>query len=258
MTWKNISNEEYHGEYRNYLSSSDLRAILRSPAHFRAPRAPATQAQEFGTLVHEAVLEPETWSACRRPSPRIDKRTKEGKALAEWQLGQERELGVKFVSEDLYEQVCKIAETVHTSLGSSGILTGGVAELSGFCELNDQPIRVRPDYMTDETIVDLKTTQDCRDFSRSAFNWGYDVQAALYCSAAKAIDGKERRFLWVVVEKEPPYGVQVYEASAEVLARGQSLYEKAIEVYKGCAALDYWPSYSTSIQTLNLPKWLKE
>ena len=61
-----------------------------------------------------------------------------------------------------------------------------------------------------------------------------------------------------MVEKEPPYGVQVYEASAEVLARGQSLYEKAIEVYKGCAALDYWPSYSTSIQTLNLPKWLKE
>lgn len=257
--WKqNLTNEEYHGDFRNYLSSSDLRRILRSPAHYRAPHPQTTAAQEVGTLVHEAVLEPSTWQICRRPAPKIDKRTKEGKATFEWQTAQEQQLGIKFVPEDLYNQVCAIAESVASLLGPTCLFTCGMAEVSGFTELNDQPIRIRPDYIRDEMIIDLKTTVDARDFQRSVFNYGYDIQAALYLDAAKAIDGLERKFVWVVVEKEAPYGVQVFEASDEVIQRGRSLYQKAIQIYQDCAALDVWPSYSTAIQTLELPKWLKE
>ncbi len=256
--WKqNLTNEEYHGDFRNYLSSSDLRRILRSPAHYRAPHPQTTAAQEVGTLVHEAVLEPSTWQIRRRPAPKIDKRTKEGKAIAEWQAAQEQQLGVSFVPEDLYNQVCAIAESVASSLGPTCLLTGGVAESSGFGEYNGQPVKIRPDYMTDDVIVDLKTTTDAREFERSVFTYGYDIQAAFYTQVAKVIDGKSRKFVWIVVEKDAPYGVQIYEPSEEVMERGLSLVKKGIETYKECAALDVWPGYSSKTQTIQLPRWIK-
>lgn len=257
--WKQITSEEYHSEYRTYLSSSDLRRILRSPAHYRAPSAPPTQAQEIGTLVHEKLLEPELWQKSRRPSLKIDRRTKEGKALADWQASQEAELGIKFVSEDLYNQVETLAHSVNASLGSTGLLTGGVAELSGFTELSGVNIRIRPDYLKDDVIVDLKTCQDARPeaFVRSIFQYGYDVQASLYCAAAASIDGKQRRFVWIAIEKEAPFGVCIYEATPEVLARGRRLYEQAIEIYKQCSEWDHWPAYSTQIQQVTIPKYLE-
>lgn len=257
--WKTITSEEYHGNYRTYLSSSDLRRILRSPAHYRAPNPPTTQAQEIGTLVHERILEPDLWEARRRPSARIDRRTKEGKALAEWQSSQEESLGLKFIPEDLYNTIEAIADSVHASVGSTGLLTGGVGELSGFCNINDVNIRVRPDYLKDDVIVDLKTCQDARPeaFVRSIFQYGYDVQAALYETAAWTIDGKQREFIWIAVEKEPPYGVCIYRASSDVIARGQVAYEKAIEIYKTCSALDVWPGYSTEIHSVKVPRYLE-
>lgn len=259
MSWKTISNEEYHSEYRIYLSSSDLRKLLRSPAHYRAPSAPSSPAQEFGTLAHECVLESELWKARCRPAPKIDRRTKEGKALAEWQQSQEAQHGIKYVPEDLYYQVEALAGSVQSSVGPTSFLTEGVAELSGFTEINGQPIRIRPDYLKDDVIVDLKTTHDARveAFSRSVFTFGYDVQAALYVDAAKAIDGKQRRFIWIVVEKEAPYGVCIYECSQEILARGRKLYNQAIDTYAQCAAFDVWPTYSTAVQTFNIPRYME-
>ena len=258
--WKQISNEEYHGKYRNYLSSSDLRKLLRSPAHYRAPSAPSTPAQEIGTLVHLAVLEPDTWKACYQPSPKIDRRTKEGKALAEWQASQEAERGIKYISEDLHREIEAIAFNVFSSVGSSGLLTGGVAELSGFTSLLDCNIRVRPDYLKDDVIIDLKTTYDARPepFLKSVLAYQYEVQAALYLDACEAIDGKKRDFIWIAVEKDAPYGVQIFKASQSMLARGRALYQQAIRTYLECSALDYWHGYTTAIQTLNLPKWAQE
>jgi len=85
----------------------------------------------------------------------------------------------------------------------------------------------------------------------------YQVQAALYVDVAEAIDGKNRDFYWVAVEKDAPYAVAVYKASDEMLERGRQQYIKAIDLYKECAALDLWPAYSQQVQTLELPGWLK-
>lgn len=257
--WKHIPAEEYHRDYSTWLSSTDLRKLLRSPAHYRAPSASPSQAQEIGTLVHECVLEPDMWKACRRSSPKIDRRTKEGKALAEWQAAQELEHGIKFVSEDLFEQCEAIARSVHSSVGSTRLLADGVAELSGFTTLLDTNIRIRPDYLKDDVIVDLKTCQDARPeaFIRSIFQYGYDVQCSLYLSAAEAIDGKKRDFMWIAVEKEAPYGVCVYQASQEVITRGRQLYEQAIRTYVDCSTWDIWPSYTKEIQTVRIPRYLE-
>ena len=257
--WKEIPADVYHAEYRSFVSSSDLRRILRSPAHWRAPQPMASKAQEFGTLAHEAVLEPDSWKARCRPSSKIDRRTTEGKTIAQWQASQTEKFGIQFIEEGLYNQIETLASNVHACLGDSGIFTGGMAELSGFTELLGCNVRIRPDYLKDDIIVDLKTSHDSRieSFQRSIFTYGYDLQAAFYLDCAAQIDGKQRRFLWVAVESEAPYGVCVYEPDEAVLERGRKLYRQAIKTYLECAEIDYWPAYPTTTQTIKLPRYLE-
>jgi len=259
MTWQEITNSEYHSEYKSFLSSSDLRRILRSPAHWRSPQPAASKAQEFGTLAHEAILEPDLFAARCRPSSRIDRRTTEGKTIAQWQASQTEIFGIKFIEEAVFNQIEALAANVHSCLGSSGLLTEGLAERSGFTEMCGVNVRIRPDYLKDNIIVDVKTSYDSRieSFQRSIFQYNYELQAAFYLDCAELIDGKKRKFLWVVVESEAPYGVCVYEPSEDVLERGRKLYRQALKTYIECAELDYWPSYSTATQTIKLPKYLE-
>ena len=51
--WRNdVTNEAYQNDFRSYISSSDIRRLLRSPSHFKNSTAIDTAATRFGTLAH--------------------------------------------------------------------------------------------------------------------------------------------------------------------------------------------------------------
>ena len=260
--WRNdLTNEAYQNDFRSYLSSSDIRRLLRSPAHYKNPTRIESPAMAFGTLVHTFVLEPHVAEARYRTRADVDGRTKEGKAVRDWEASLATQQGIQFVGRADYDAAVSIASAVRTHLGCSSIMSGGLAEVScvldGFCDVN---VRIRPDYLTDRHIVDLKTCVDGRSdaFSRSVMTFGYAIQAAFYVDVALAFDGQKRDFYWVAVEKEAPFAVAVYKASDAMLQYGRAQYLKAIELYKECAAMDLWPAYSQQVQTLDLPGWIKE
>ena len=258
--WQQLTDEAYFNEFRSYLSSTDIRRILRSPAHYKNPTIQDSPALAFGSLVHEFVLLPDVAEARYRPKANVDGRTKEGKAVRDWEASLAAQQGVKFIAEADYNAATSIATSIRTHMGATSLFTSGVAETAGiisdFLGVN---CRIKPDYRTDNHIVDLKTCVDARPdpFVRSVINFSYQVQAALYVDVAEAIDGKKRDFYWVGVEKDAPYAVAVYKASEEMLEHGRQQYRKAIDLYKECAALDLWPAYSQQVQTLELPGWLK-
>jgi len=258
--WQQLTDESYFNEFRSYLSSSDIRRLIRSPAHYKNPTIQDSPALAFGSLVHEFVLLPNSAEARYRPKANVDGRTKEGKAVRDWEASLASQQGIKFITEADYNAAVNITASVRTHLGCGSLLAGGVAETAGivsdFLGVN---CRIKPDYRTDNYIVDLKTCQDARQdpFSRSVINFLYQVQAAFYVDVAQAIDGRKRKFYWVAVEKDAPYAVAVYEASDEMLEHGRQQYIKAIELYRECAAMDLWPAYSQQVQTLELPGWLK-
>lgn len=259
--WRTVTDNDYHNSFKTYLSSSDVRNLLRSPAHYRFAEPTQSEALKFGSLVHALVLEPDVAEKSYRTRADVDGRTKEGKAIRENENLLAISEGVEFVSRKDWDTAQKIAASVHTHLGATSLIAGGVAEQAGFCdEFNGINARIKPDYRTSEIIVDLKTTQDARpdSFLRSIMTFGYCVQAAYYLDVAQAIDGEARKFFWVAVEKEPPYAVAVYEASEAMIRYGRAQYLKAIELYKECSALDIWPSYSQQIQQLTLPHWVNE
>ena len=254
--WSEISDEQYFTCYNSYLSSTDIRRLLRSPAHYKNPQIIDSPALAFGSLAHAFVLLPADAEARYRPRSDVDGRTKEGKQVREWEAALTASQGVKFVSRADYDAAVNIASAVRAHLGATELLSNGFAEVAGILsDYQGVNVRIKPDFRTSTAIVDLKTTQDGRSdaFTRSILNYGYDVQAALYVDVAAAIDGMKRDFYWVAVEKDSPYAVAVYKASDEMLQRGREQYTRAIEVYKECAALDLWPAYSQQIQTLNLP-----
>jgi hypothetical protein len=260
--WRNdLTNEAYQNDFRSYLSSSDIRRLLRSPAHYKNPTRIESPAMAFGSLVHTFVLEPGVAEARYRTRADVDGRTKEGKAVRDWEASLATQQGIQFIGRADYDAAVSIASAVRTHLGCSSILSGGLAEVScileGFRDIN---ARIRPDYLTDKHIVDLKTCVDGRQdaFSRSVMTFGYAIQASWYCDIAQALDGQKRDFYWVAVEKEAPFAVAVYKASDAMLEYGRREYLKALELYKECAAMDLWPAYSQQIQQLDLPGWIKE
>ena len=258
--WKQLTDEAYFNEFRSYLSSTDIRRLLRSPAHYKNPKIEDSPALQFGSLVHEFVLLPHIAEARYRPKANVDGRTKEGKAVRDWEASLAAQQGVKFITESDYNAAVSIAASVRAHLGASALLAGGVAETAGivsdFLGVN---CRIKPDYRTDSYIVDLKTCYDARpeQFCKSALAYQYQVQAALYVDVAEAIDGKKRDFYWVAVEKDAPYAVAVYKASEEMLEHGRRLYQGAIKLYKDCAGVDMWPAYSELPLILELPGWVK-
>lgn len=259
--WRDITEKEYFNDFRSYVSSTDIRRLLRSPSHFKNPIAIDTAATRFGTLAHAFVLLPHVAEARYRPRAEVDGRTKEGKVVRDWEASFATQQGVEFVTKADYDATVSIGSAVRTHLGCSAILSGGMAEVAGICDnFNGINARIKPDYRTDSAIIDVKTCVDARSdaFIRSVMTYGYAIQAAYYCDIAEAIDGHNRNFYWVAVEKEAPFAVAVYKASDAMLQYGRTQYLKAIELYKECASLDLWPAYSQQVQTLDLPGWIKE
>lgn len=258
--WQQLTDEAYFNEFRSYLSSTDIRRLLRSPAHYKNPKIEDSPALQFGSLVHEFVLLPHSAEARYRPKANVDGRTKEGKAVRDWEAALSAQQGIKFIAEADYNAAISISASVRAHLGASALFAGGVAETAGivsdFLGVN---CRIKPDYRTDSYIVDLKTCYDARpeQFCKSALAYQYQVQAALYVDVAEVIDGKKRDFYWVAVEKDTPFAVAVYKASDEMLEHGRQQYRKAIDLYKECAALDLFPAYSQQVQILDLPGWVK-
>ena len=88
--------------------------------------------------------------------------------------------------------------------------------------------KARPDAFVKwdgySTIVDLKTTRDAspRGFAREVAIHGYHLQAAWYLAGADVLSPVARRFVFVAVEKTPPYCVGLYELDSAALDAGSN------------------------------------
>ena len=94
---------------------------------------------------------------------------------------------------------------------------------------------------------------------RSAINYGYDFQAAMYSEGVEKNIGQKPLFVFIAVEKEPPYAVNILQADDLLLRRGGDLFREYIGIYHDCKQTDNWYGYLgkfNQINTLALPAWL--
>lgn len=142
-------------------------------------------------------------------------------------------------------------------------------------------------------VIDLKTTDDAslEGFSKSIANWRYDVQAPFYLDGLREclrqsgdkppaegaaelsaywIDeltgivcrcrpdfwrGEPKNFVFIAVEKKPPYAVAVYVLDEDSMVSGRAQYRANLNTLEQCLIADKWPGYGDKVQTISVPAW---
>jgi exodeoxyribonuclease VIII len=72
----------------------------------------------------------------------------------------------------------------------------------------------------------------------------------------EAITGHQvKAFVFIAVEKEPPYAVSLYSLDERSRELGTSQFRADLETLRHCLDADEWPCYGNGIKTLSLPAW---
>lgn len=256
-------------EYREHpaISRSELWYIHESPqkfAHHIAHPEEPTPALLFGQVFHKLALEPETFLDEYAIAPKCDRRTKEGKAI--WADFQQASQGKTAVPTEMYEQASEMCKSLQ-SVPFAVKLLSGRREVPFFWrdDLTGEGCKCRVDCLNENfsqpIVVDLKSTTDASTeaFMKSAINYGYDFQAAMYSEGVEANIMQKPLFVFIAVEKNPPYAVNILQADELLVRRGFGLYRSLLDTYHDCRMSGNWFGYlgkNNQINMLGLPSWL--
>jgi hypothetical protein len=253
------------------LSSTGARRLLESPAKFRYMQdhpEPHKEAFSLGTAVHTKVLgvghkvieyPPEHLTPSGNASTKA--------ATVEW-VEEQRSSGLVVISAAQAELVKGMSEAVLAHPTARALFEQeGTAEASVFATdpATDVDLRARFDYLPDFTVddpwtVDLKTTAlsaSPEGFARIVADHRYDIQQEWYLQTYAIVTGDfMARMKFVVVEKNAPYLVGVYQLATEFAEMARRKVQLALNLYAACAAADAWPGYPSSPDPLQPPTWL--
>lgn len=245
-----MTNKEYRAA--EGISRSELFTIInKTPMHFlyesTHPKED-TQSLKFGRAVHAAILEPEVFGKEFCPIPKIDRRTKEGKAAYEEFMAEAT--GKEVITEEELDIINDMRAVVMRDIHASTFLQGE-HEQSFFWtdEATGEKCKVRPDCITEidgkKYLVDYKTTDSCADgaFERSVKKYGYKFQAGMYREGYFQNTFEDVGFVFVAQEKTAPYAVRVYVCTEEFMNEGYSQFREAIGLYHECKTKNHYWGY---------------
>lgn len=211
----------------------------------------------LGRATHCLVLEPGAFDTRWAVWSGADRRTKAGKA--EWAKFSEENAGREIIDVADWDTARHMADAVLANRDVATLLQGGEAERVLTWTDADSGIacKGRADYLTPETLVDLKTTKDAspRGFARAAYSYGYFSQLAFYCDGAESIDQAPRHAFVITVETARPFVCQVYDVPPADLEIGRYEYRRLLDAYKAALASDRWQGYAERVLPLSVPRW---
>ncbi len=275
----NMDIDDYHGN--SAVSRSGLMLLNKSPQHYwyeylsgQAEKTDTT-ALRIGGAFHTLVLEPETFKeravilpedAPKKPSitqlnaAKPSEKTIED--IAWWELFNSQLNGRAVITKKEFDDMQAMADAIRSQPASSRVLVeSGKIESSFFWYDPEQDVHVkaRPDYYRDDGIVlDLKTTvcADREDFERSIVKYGYDVQAYMQMEGIERVTGvRPQNFVFICVEKTPPYAVAFYVADKDMIECGRFRYNNLLSKFSECHHSGKWPGYGAMIQPVSVPDW---
>ena len=276
------SNEIYHGN-KEYISSSGIKLIKKSPLHFIEEEKKDTEAMQFGSAYHTYVLEEDLFNDEYFVMDETDilaqlkgegsKKPRGTTKYQEWLFEQETQAAGKIVIDVPMMNTLKSMKnrlTSHRYVKS--LLSNGEAEKSIYADVEIFTgqiikVKIRPDYKKNgkRIISDLKTTIDASidGFPRHAADLDYHISAALYADIMEAIEGKKMpwSFFFIAQEKVKPFAFNIFEASPQFLSQGRYEYEELLMLYQWCIENKKWPGYQVftenkfGINMLSLPAY---
>lgn len=262
--WHDISMSDYHTDIDTYSKSSIADFFEKGPLKFRHQRLnPPTQERkrhfDFGTAFHTMVLEPHLFDSTIAIIPEKNGKTISKNSTAYKDFAVENSDKAILSAEEL-QTVQNMYESVMHKTCAKELLSGGISEVTGvFDHPKGVRIKFRPDYMPcGGMMVDLKTTSYTgRAFVDKAYQFKYHWSAYMSMLGAKALGQADARYIFVVVDKEPPHDVAIYELSDAMIAAAEIEVESTINELAECINSDVWTGSPDAIQQLDAPIWVK-
>ena len=211
--------EYYGGIGKNYLSNSDISALLNAPKEFGVSRVDNPIFAK-GRLFHQLILEPEK----AKDVISLDVSSRNTKKYKDFVADN----NLDFVLLD--KEVNDIKSWTYIMKSNMDFFDmiydeDNEFELPGVMEIKGEMWKGKADIVGKDALYDLKTTSDIKKFKRSANLYNYDSQAYIY----QQLFGKPLVFL--VIDKTT-HMLGVFRPTEDFIKRGEVKVEKAIEVYR--------------------------
>jgi hypothetical protein len=244
--------KEYHAV--KALSSHQLMDLYKSPElwkHKQSHPFEATDSMDFGSLVHCLILNPQDFEAEFIVSPKLDKRTKEGKAAAaEFEASAN---GRIVVSVDQLEKAQAMRDRVLISPTASELLEKAqTRELPMYYEFRGHKAKMKPDAFGPDIILDYKTTSSLDGFKYDFKKYNYDLQAAWYRRGDSVFHNsmKKKDFYIIAQETVAPFQVDVFKIKEETLGFGWDKVEIALANLRLAESSGIWFGTDQQIKEL--------
>lgn len=244
-----ISNVDYHADPA--LGSTSLKTLAtRTPAHWKweSEHPVHKDIYDLGTVAHSLILEGDASGVVV-----IDVEAKRGKVWTEPAEAAVNDGKIPLKTSE-WELVQALRDSVMAHPVAKRAFVGHKAEHSIFWEEDGLMLKCRPDAWLPNLLVDLKTTvnADPREFPKAGYNLGYYQSAAHYQDGILTATGELLPFVFVNVEKSPPYLVSVVEYDDVALDYGRQMNDRAKRIYRECAETGRWPGYPAA-EPISLP-----
>ncbi len=256
-------NEVYHSD-TSRIGKSGLDLIAQSPAKYYAKyldpnreREKKTPALITGSAFHTLVLESWKFQDEYAVMPNFQGEGSTSKKR-DWM---EEHAGKDFISLETYMQISRMRDSIMKHPLCDDLLSVGVVEQRlDFEDFETGALcKCKPDFRNTQNglIIDLKTTEDASEqgFAKSAYNYRYYVQAPFYLDGAVQNGLAPTGFVFIAVEKDPPYLVNVFHTDDDLMNLGRVTYRRDLEMYMQCVMSGDWPGYTPDIKRLTLPRW---
>lgn len=290
----NLSNNDYHcaAPYIDYISSSQLKLYSRSPKFFKHnianPTEEKSDALRFGSLFHDlmaccaehydngteaiaewmrhiAVFTPPKNDKTGQPYGTITKAYKEA-----YEAFLQANEGKTIASNEELSLVQKMFQSLMLDSGATSeqvrklLKWAKATEVSYFYETEDGiKLKVRPDLLTRDKIVDWKTcgldSLDEDSIARQIIKYRYDVSLSMYQYVIHAIEGRWLTPILVFVQKQEPFDAimcdisewcYTYDPYDDLVKPGVGALEfrKLLDLHTECAKNNDWPGAESSIE----------
>jgi len=280
------TDDDYHAS--RGISASGFKLFADCPAKYWAkyicpdPEQPEEEDKAHfavGKAVHCWVLEPERFHDSFVAMPGgINKVTKAGKEF--WLEFQEKHKGKKILKESEYRTAVECGNAIlkhpHAKYikESRGIAECSIRWTDTFFDGKGNPMceverKCRPDFfvppcaqLPNGVIFDVKAVADASvsGFTKTAYNFGYHIQAPWYQDGIQQFYGTAGRapFVFMTVEKEYPWLVKAYDSTPSFLAFGKRIIDEKLPQFAKAIQTGVWGGYGENIEQLDLPYWVQK
>jgi hypothetical protein len=213
------NDESYYGEFGSqFLSNSDIKALLTNPKEFKA-KSEDNKAFAEGRYFHQLLIEKDKAMVAHH----VDVSTRTTKAYKEYLDENGLAFALLTKEKELVEQWAKTMSG-NIEFYDNIYASGNEYEVPAVGEIEGMLWKGKADIVCKDFLIDLKTTGDINKFKWNAKAYNYDSQAYIY----QTLFGKP--LVFYVIDKET-LQLGIFVPTASFIESGAMKVKRAIEIY---------------------------